>query len=79
MLGAGAGERGGALTADAVRGARSPRLWQRTGADVVSVYNEHPHLSPLGGLYSRVAAATAAVAAAGAGNNVRVLEGPPRQ
>ena len=31
------------------------------------------------GFYSRVAAATAAVAAAGAGNNVRVLEGPPRQ
>lgn len=31
------------------------------------------------GFYSPVVAATAAVAEAGAGNNVRVLEGPPRQ
>lgn len=29
--------------------------------------------------YNPVAAATAAVAAAGAGNKVQVLEGPPRQ
>lgn len=73
----------GTLTVDAMRGARSQKPQRRTGLrelrsrwSIISIRT----FRGSAGFYSPVAAATAAaVAEAGAGNNVRVLEGPPRQ
>lgn len=73
----------GTLTVDAIRGAGSRKPQRRTGLraprsrwSIISIRTFRGSV----GFYSPVAAATAAaVAEAGAGNNVRVLEGPPRQ